>query len=165
MFGFILGLLLAALALIFWTLERATQNVPAKELKRLARHGDDVAALLYRAVAYGMSLRVLLTALAVLTGAFSLAVFVSAVGVWLAVFLLLIIGGMGGFVLVPSGELTRGSLWLAKRAAPGLSWLLERSQPVLGVAGRFVRKHRPVHLHTGLYERSDLVELLERQKH
>jgi CBS domain containing-hemolysin-like protein len=164
MLGFILGLLLAAMAIIFWTLVRSYQQVPAKELKRLARSGDDVAALLYRAAAYGISLRVLLTACTLLFGVLSLACLITSVGIWLAILLLLIVGGVGGFVLVPSGELTRGSLWLAKRAAPSLGWLLERSQPIFGSIGRFMRKLRPLHLHTGLYEKTDLVELLERQK-
>jgi CBS domain containing-hemolysin-like protein len=138
--------------------------VPAKELKRLARAGDDVAALLYRAAAFGVSLRVLLSGGVVLFAALSLGCLISALGLWLAIILLVVMAGVGGFVLVPSGELTRSSLWLAKRAAPGLGWILERAQPVLGLIGRFVRKHRPLHVHTGLYEKGDLVELLERQK-
>jgi CBS domain containing-hemolysin-like protein len=165
MLGFIFGLLLACAAIIFWTLQRTYQHVPAKELKRLARSGDDVAALLYRAAAYGVSLHALLTGMITLFGVLSLVVLVHSVGIWLAVLVLLLMGIVGGLVLVPSGELTRSSLWLAKRAAPALSWLLERLQPVFGYAIRFVRKHRHVSLHTGLYEKSDLVELLERQKH
>ena len=105
MLGFIFGLLLAIAAIIFWTLQRTYQHVPAKELKRLARHGDDVAALLYRAAAYGVSLRALLAGGMVLFGALSLVVLVNSVGAWLAVLVLLIIGIVGGLVLVPSGDL------------------------------------------------------------
>jgi CBS domain containing-hemolysin-like protein len=165
MIGFILGLLLAVIAIVLWTLDRSYRQIPAKELKRLDRHGDDVAALLYRPAAYGMSLHLLLSGLSLLFAVLALVSWVSALGVWLAVLLLLVVGGVGGFVLVPSGELTRSSLWLAKRAAPGLGWLLERAQPVIGGLARFIRKHRSVHVHTGLYERTDLVDLLERQKH
>ncbi|MEJ0072870.1 MAG: hypothetical protein WDN27_02150 [Candidatus Saccharibacteria bacterium] len=161
---FILGLILAAVAIMLWTLWRAYEQVPAKELKRLARAGDDVAELLYRAAAYGMSLRVLLAGGAVVFGALSLVCLGQAVGLWLAIVIMLVLLAVGGFTLVPNAELTRSSLWLAKRAAPVIAWLLERLQPVLDWVARFVRKHRPVYLHTGIYEKSDLVELLEHQK-
>lgn len=164
MLSFIFGLLLAVGAVVVWTLQRSYQHVPAHELKRLARHGDDVAQLLYRAAAYGMSLHVLLGGGAVLLAALSLACLVQALGVWLAVLLLLILLGIGGFVLVPAAELTRSSLWLAKKAAPPIGWLLERLQPVIDFFVRFVRRHRHVSVHTGLYEKSDIVGLLERQK-
>lgn len=165
MLGFIIGLILACVAVVFWTLERSYQKVPARELKRLARQGDEVAALLYRAVGYGLSLRVVLSLGVLLFSVLSLVVLLHSVGVGLTIFLLLLIGLVGGFVLVPSGDLTRSSLWLAKRAAPGLGWTLERTQPLFGTTARFLRKYHPVSIHTGLYEKSDLVELLERQKH
>jgi CBS domain containing-hemolysin-like protein len=165
MIGFIFGILLAAVALVFWTLERTYQHLPAKEIKRLARHGDEVAKLLYRAAAFGVSLRVLLLGGMVVFGILSLVCLVSAIGVWLAVLLLLFVGVVGGLALVPSGELTHSSLWIAKHTAPVFGWLLERMQPVIGALVRIVRKYRPVYVHTGLYEKTDLVELLERQKH
>ncbi|HSX42948.1 MAG TPA: CBS domain-containing protein [Candidatus Saccharimonadales bacterium] len=164
MLGFIFGLLLAGLSLVFWTLDRTYQHVPSKELKRLARHGDDVAVLLYRAAAYGMSLRVVLAGGALLFLIIALGCLVSAVGVWLAALVLVAVGLVGSMSMVPSSDLTRSSLWLAKKAAPGLSWFLGRTQPVLGLVARFIRKRRPLHVHTGLYEKSDLVELLELQK-
>lgn len=164
MIFFILGLVLALVALVFWTLQKTYQHVPAKELKRLARHGDEIAALLYRPVAYGFSLQLLLGFTALLFAALALVCLVHAVGIWLAVLLLLIVGGVGGLVLVPSSELTRSSLWLAKRAAPAIAWLLEWLNPVIDFAARFVRRSRPIHVHTGVYEKSDLAELLQKQK-
>jgi len=80
MLGFIFGLLLAAISLILWTLDRTYQHVPSRELKRLARSGDEVAALLYRAVAYGMSLRLLLAGGALVFLVLALVCLVSAVG-------------------------------------------------------------------------------------
>lgn len=164
MFSFVAGLLLAILAVVFWVLMASYQHVPARELKRLARGGDDVAVLLYRAAGFGTSLKVLLGGGAVVVGALAFACFAHALGVWLAVLALLVVLALGGFVLVPSGELTRSSLWLAKHAAPGIAWLLERLHPAFDFAARSVNRHRPLHIHTGLYEKADLVELLERQK-
>lgn len=164
MLSIILGLLLALVAMVCWTLVRTYEHVPAKELKRLARQGDDVAALLYRAGAFGVSLRALLLSAVVVFAVLSLAALTAATGVWVAAVLLILVGLVGGYTLVPTGELTHRSLWLAKHTAPALGWLLERVQPFLGSVMRFVQKHRPVSVHTGLYEKSDLVELLERQK-
>lgn len=164
MLHFVLGLVFAVFALVFWVLQRTYQYIPAKELKRLARAGDNVAQLLYRAVAYGMSLRLLLGGAVVVFGAAALSNMVQAVGAWWAVIILLLLAGIIGMIFVPSGDLKRSSLWLAQRAAPSIAWVLERLQPVLSFVTRFVRKHRHVSVHTGLYEKSDLVELLERQK-
>src|SRR6202007_1903896 len=54
--------------------------------------------------------------------------------------------------------------WLARTAAGPLAWLLERLNPGVSRIASFVRKHRHVSLHTGLYQKSDLAELLELQK-
>lgn len=164
MFGFILGLVLAVCAIVFWVLERTYQHVPARELKRLARRGDEVAALLYRPVAYGVSLQVFLAVVGMVLAALALVSLVSSLGAWLAILLLIVVGGVGGLIFVPSGDLTRSSLWLARHAAPPIAWVLEHTHPVLDSVGRFVKRHQPLHFHTGLYEKADLVELLERQK-
>jgi CBS domain containing-hemolysin-like protein len=164
MVNFVLGLLLAGAAVVLWSLQRTYLHVPALELKRLARGGDEVAQLLYRAVAYGMSLQLLLGLSVVLCAALALSCLTQAVGAWLAVFVLLILGVVGSVALVPAGELTRRSLWLARKAAPGIGWILERGQPVFDLLARSLKRFRHVTLHTGLYEKSDLVSLLERQK-
>jgi CBS domain containing-hemolysin-like protein len=164
MLNFILGVLLALLAVIFWTISKTYQYIPQRELKRLARSGDEVAQLLYRAVAYGLSLQVLLNTLAVICGAVALATFVPAIGVWLSILLLGALLLVGWLVLVPGGELTHGGIWLTKRMTPGIAWLLERLHPSINAAVHFVRRHRHVYVHTGLYEKDDLVELLEQQK-
>lgn len=164
MLAFIISLVFAALALIFRALYKTYEHIPAKELKRQARSGDPVAGLLYRPVAYGINLKVLLSTLLLVTAGLSLIFMINAVGTWLAVVVLLVITTIGVVAVVPGAELTNRSVWLAEKAAPALSWLLERTQPLIGWFTRFARKHRPVRLHTGLYEKSDLAELLKRQK-
>lgn len=165
MFDIFLGALFAVCAVVCWVMLKTYQHVPAKELKRWARRGDDVARLLYRAVAYGMSLNVLLGGAAIVFGALSLVEFESATNVWWAVLIVLVTLGFGGFLFVPSERLTRGSLWLAERAVPLIAWLLERLSPVIDWFVRQSQRYRHVHVHTGLYEKDDLYELLERQKH
>lgn len=164
MIAFLFSLVFAVLALMFRALYKTYEHVPARELKRMARSGDDVAVLMYRPVAYGMSLKLFLGLFVILFGAASLALMVQAVGPWLAVLVLLATFVVGALAIVPGAELTKRSVWLAGKFAPVLSWVLERIQPVLDAIARFVQKHRPVRVHTGLYEKADLVELLEQQK-
>lgn len=161
---FIIGLLLAVAAVVSWVLLQTYQHVPTRELKRMARHGDDVAQLMYRAVAYGTSLRALLGALMAVCVTLSLATLTSAIGLWWTLLLLAVLFGLSWVVLVPGDRLTHGSLWLAKRTAPGIAWLLERLHPAIDTCIRFVESRRHVQVHTGLYEKVDLVELLEQQK-
>lgn len=163
MLNFILGILCTVLAVTAWVLLQTYRHVPRHELKRLARH-DEVAALLYRAVAYGASLKVLLSCAATVFGVLALAAFSAAIGFWLAVVLLAVLLAVGWLVLVPGDELTHSSLWLARKLAPIIAWLLERLTPAIDAVVRFVRGRHGVRVHTGMYEKSDLVELLERQK-
>ncbi len=163
MLYFILGVLCAAGAVAAWVLLQTYRHVPRRELKRLARH-DEVAGLLYRAVAYGASLKVLLGCTLVGFSVLALAAFSAAVDFWLAVATVAALLALGWMVFVPGGELTRSSLWLARKLAPGIAWLLERLTPVLDPGVRFVRGRHGVRTHTDVYEKSDLAELLERQK-
>jgi len=163
MLNFIIGALLALLAVIFWAVSKTYQYVPRYELKRLARSGDDVAQLLYRAVAYGSSLQILLNSAAIVCGVLALGILVPVAGIWLSVLALGALLVVDWLVLVPGGELTQSGVWLAKRMAPGIAWLLERLHPTIDTGARLVRRYRRVHVHTGLYEKDDLVELLERQ--
>lgn len=129
----------------------------------MARGGDELAALFYRAVSYGVGLSLLLGLLTLVCGIAALALFIQVVTFWLAVLLLLVLVAVGSVALVPSAELTRRSLWLARACAPAIVWILERLQPVFDFIGRTFRRLRPLHVHTGLYEKSDLVDLLQQQ--
>jgi CBS domain containing-hemolysin-like protein len=164
MLFFFLGLLLLAGSLISLILLRAYEHIPAREVKRLARHGDDTAKVLYRAAAYTTDLRVFLKGCILFFAIASLAAFIHVFGFWAAVFIELVVSGICVLVFVPSGEVKGSGLWLAKRSAPALQWLLERLHPVLQYCTDTVRRWRPVRVHTGLYQKSDLAELLEQQK-
>jgi CBS domain containing-hemolysin-like protein len=133
-------------------------------MKRLARGGDGVARQLYRAGAYGSSLRVVLTGGTVVLAGLALLVLVQSLGILLGIGLLLLVLAVGLVVFVPADELTHSSLWLAKRSAPGLAWVLYRLHPLLDLVVRIMRRFRHVSIHTGLYEKSDLARLLERQR-
>jgi CBS domain containing-hemolysin-like protein len=160
---FISILLLAALTLLAISLQRTYGSLPLKEMKRRARSGDTVAAALYRAASYGSSLRALLWVLVVLTGAWFFVILAHATEPWFA----FITGGAllwFGFIWLPAQEATRMSVWLARQLAPAFEKILQYLHPVLDRITKFIRRHRPVSVHTGIYDKEDLINLFERQK-
>lgn len=159
----ILSLVFAALTLIAVSLQKTYQYIPPKELKRRSREGDDFAKLLYRAVGYGYSLEVILWGLIGISAA---GFFLIAARIWPAWFALIASSVLIwlGFFWIPTGRVTKLGLRLATGLAPAFSWLLNYLHPVLDKFVAFVRKHRPLHFHTGLYTKDDLLELLDIQK-
>jgi CBS domain containing-hemolysin-like protein len=159
----LLSLVFAILTLLTVSLQKTYQYVPQKELKRRSREGDEFAKLLYRAVGYGYSLEVVLWGLIGLSAA---GFFLITARVWPAWFALIASAILIwlGFFWVPTGRITKLGMRLAAWLAPALSWLLNYLHPVLDRLVTFVKKRRPVHFHTGLYTKEDLLELLELQQ-
>jgi CBS domain containing-hemolysin-like protein len=160
---FFISVLLGGLTLLAISLQRTYGRVPEKELKRRARSGDMFANSLYKAAAYGSSLRGVLWVLIVLFGScfflyvsrntatwFGLAS--SALVIWV------------GFLWLPAQNATKAGLWLAAKIAPAFAWLLQFLHPIVDAINRFIKKHRPVNVHTGLYDKDDLILLFERQE-
>jgi CBS domain containing-hemolysin-like protein len=160
---FVVTLLLAALALFVISLQKTYAAVPAKELKRRARDGDEFARLLYRAVGYGYSLQAVLWVLIGITGAVFFVTTAHLWPAWAAICLSLFLIWFG-YLWMPASKVTtvghRAAVW----SAPVFAKLLSRAYPLLDRLIAFVQRHRPVRVHTGLYERDDLVELLDKQQ-
>lgn len=159
----IIGFLLAAVGLVALALQRFYSGIPAKELRRLASRGDHLASALYRAVAYGVSLRLFLWIIVSggLTGgilllAQSLPGFVAFVVI---TSILLV-----GFVLLQSARLTVRTAGFAALVAPGLGAVLGWIEPVFGRVTRGANRRRRIEAHSGLYEKEDLTDLLDQQK-
>ncbi len=164
MIAFIFGVVFGLLAVAIVVLYKAYGNVPAKELKRRARKGDEVASLLYRTAAYGLSAKLILVILAVIFLYFSFVLLVAAVSVWLAVPVLIVLALLGLYFVRASGGMHPASTWLATKLSPALAWLAERMHPVLNTIVRAIRRVMPIRVHSGLYEKEDLAQLLEQQK-
>ena len=163
MISFLVALALAGLALLAVALRKTYGIVPAKELKRQARAGDALARVLYRAVAYGASLSLLLWVIIVLCTAASFVIMSQVVPPFLAFVLEVLIIGYG-FAWMPTGEVTQIGVRLVVWSTPAVAWLLAHLQPVFGRISSYVQSKRPVIVHTGLYEREDLLALLDKQK-
>jgi CBS domain containing-hemolysin-like protein len=137
------------------------RHIPTKELKRRARSGDELANLLYKAVAYRDSLQILLwIIIGVSTVGFFL-VIGHAAPTYLAVIL-----GLGlvwaSFAWLPYTPVTKFGLKLGRYATPPLSWLLQKLYPLLNSFANFTRRWR-ASFHNGIYEKEDLLDLLDYQ--
>jgi CBS domain containing-hemolysin-like protein len=150
------------LALCGVVIRKTYFNVPPRELKRNAEHGDAVAVKLYRAVAFGNSLRGLLWLYIGFTAAVSIVLFSRELEVWAS---LLIVGPMLwiSFSLIPATRLTSLGQRLTLLATPLIAWLLNYLHRPISRATEVVQDRYVQTAHTSLFEREDLVELIERQ--
>ncbi|HVX57700.1 MAG TPA: CBS domain-containing protein [Candidatus Saccharimonadales bacterium] len=139
-------------------------RLPLRELKRRAEHHDTAAQAMYRAVAYGNSLRSLLWLYIGLTAALGLILLAREIHIWISLF---IVGPLLwiAFSLIPASRTTRIGTWLTVTVTPVVAWLLNYVHPWLDRAARTVEHRYAAPRHTQLYERDDLVRLLERQQH
>lgn len=156
-------LVLVALSLVSVGLFKSYRHVSERELRRRARQGDELAAALYRAVAYGPSLGAVLWLCIVATNASLFVVLAQNSPTWFAIIASAAVIWFA-FVWLPARDVTRFSTWLAVKVAPFLAWLLTYIHPLLSRLTAFVDKHKPVTIHTGLYDIQDLLDLVEAQK-
>lgn len=153
----------AALTLLAVSLQKTYQSIPLKELKHRAREGDTLAAALHKAASYEHSLEVILWAF---TGVSAAAFFFVVSHVWTAWFAILASAMLVwlGFFWVPTGQVTRAGMFVARYAAPVLAWALNYLHPTVDWIVSFIRRHRPVRFHTGLYDKEDILSLLHFQR-
>jgi CBS domain containing-hemolysin-like protein len=155
--------LLAGLTLMAVSLQRTYRHIPLIEMKRRARKGDELAQALYRAAGYGHSLRALLWLLIILSSGGFFIVLGRSAPTWFALTAGAILLWVG-YVWLPAGRVTSLGEWLAARAAPLLAWILNYLHPTIDALHISIRRFRPLHFHTGLYEKEDLIGLLEEQQ-
>lgn len=157
-----MSVLLAILTLLSVSLQRTYSRVPLKELKRRARSGDELAGIILKAVSYGHSLRAVLWFFTGLSAAGFFVVIAQTEPAWFALTLSVILIWLG-FVWLPAARVSYLSEKFASWCAPILAKILFYLHPVIDWLVHLIRRHRPVHVHTGLYDRRDLIDLLEQQ--
>lgn len=158
-----ISFLLAGLTLLAVSLERTYHNTPVKEVKRRARSGDELANILYRAVSYGHTLKAVLW---FFIGVFASSFFINVAlysPLWFALAVSIVLIWVG-FVWLPSRPVTQFGERIAAWVAPPLAWIMRYVHPALDRIMRFIRRHRPLHVHTGLYQKEDLLELIALQQ-
>ncbi|HSX46966.1 MAG TPA: CBS domain-containing protein [Patescibacteria group bacterium] len=159
----ILTVLLGLLTLLAVSLQRTYARVPLKQLKHRARQGDGLAAAMLKAVGFGHSLRAVLWFLVGLTSAGFFVMIAQVAPPWFALAASGVLVWLG-FVWLPAARVTFISERIAAWCAPMLAKLLNYLHPVLDRIITVIHKHRPVRVHTGLYDRQDLIDLLEQQQ-
>jgi len=161
-FIFAAGLLL--LALLGVVARKTYYYLPLRELKRRAAKRDPQAAQLYRAAAYGNSLRGFLWLYIGLTSAASLILLARMLPVWVS---LLIVGPLLwlAFSFIPATRTTKSGIFLTKLMTPPLVWLLNYLHPLLSRGADKVERRYLAADHTKLFEREDLLELIKNQHH
>lgn len=158
----LLVILLAAASLMSVGLLKSYRNVSERELRRRARSGDELAEALYRAVSYGSSLSAVLWFLVLLSNALFFVTVARNAPAWFAVTASAALIWFA-FVWMPARDVTRFSTWVAVQLSPALAWLLSYLHPLFNRIATFVSRHRPVSIHTGLYDKEDLLNLLQDQ--
>lgn len=154
------ALLLIMVGLLALALQRFYSSIPAKELKRLAARGDSLAEALYRPVAYGTSMRLLLWTVFGLSTAGGLLLLHHLPGV---VAYSLAALTLAAAIAAQSLRLTVRSAHFAVQTAPALNWLLTYVHVPFDMAARAVGRVRTHSVHSGLYEKDDLLALLRQQ--
>ena len=161
---FILGLVSALAAVLFAAMFHVYKTHSSKELKRRARNGDTISRLLYKAGAYGEKVTFLLGLLAVVFAYCSVLLLEAALGTIVAALTVLVLLVAGSRFVTGKGGTSKAALWLTSRLSPIVAWIIERIHPVLEWGYKWTRKIYPLHVHSGMYEKQDLVHMLEKQK-
>lgn len=156
----ICALVLIMIGLFALALQRFYSSVPAKELKRLAARGDTLAEALYRPVAYGPSMRLLLWTVFGLSTAGGLLLLhnlpaAAAYGVAALT--------LGAAIAAQSLRLTVRSAHFAVQTAPTVNWLMTYLHIPFDAAAHLLNRYRHHTAHSGLYEKDDLIALLRQQ--
>jgi CBS domain containing-hemolysin-like protein len=163
MTNLIAAIVLLLLALAGIAVRKTYYYLPVRELKRQAEKRDRLAMQLYRAVAYGNSLRGLLWLYIGLTSAASLVLLARILPIWAS---LLVVGPLLwiAFSLLPATRTTKLGARLTTLVTPPLVWLLNYLHPLLSRSADIVERRYTAPAHTKLFERDDLLELIERQR-
>ncbi len=164
MTNLIFALALLVLALGGIVVRKTYFALPLRELKRQAERHNPLAASIYRVVAYGNSLRGLLWLFIGVTSAGCLVLLARQLPVWVS---LLVVGPLLwiAFSLLPASRTTKLGNRLATIVTPSIAWLLNYLHPLLSRGADVVEKRYLPGKHTGLFERDDLLHLIDKQQH
>ena len=163
MTNFIIASILLLLAIGGVVIRKTYSYVPLRELKRRAEHHDPLATKLYPAASYESSLQGLLWGFIIVTSASGVILLSRVAPVWLsAIAVPLLIWAV--YSWLPSTRTTAVGTELTKIVNPIIVWILNHThaaidRPTSAVANRYVTDE-----HTRLYERDDLLDLIEQQQ-
>ncbi len=157
-------LLVLSIFLTCILLEKAWKTLNYKELKRRARgvKANSDTNKIYKLVSYNESAKLLLWLAGSVSGAI-LFLIIAGISNSLGILFIMFVA----WVLLMQKPLdTGGTLWkLAGFVAKIVLAIVDFLHPVLLKISGLLKKLMPVHFHTGLYDKEDLLELLNAQNH
>ena len=157
----VLSLLLIGLAMALAVARKVYYATPARELKRLAAQNKQPASRLFEAVTYGSSLRALLWGLISVIGGIGLVLLARSADIVLS--LVIIISSLTFiFIWLPASRVTTIGTRITLLLHPVIVWLLRHLYPLLSRGAEQVEKRYPA-AHTGLFERTDVLQLIHQQ--
>lgn len=157
------GIILLIVSLVLVDFRKACYALPEVELRRRARAGGRAEGAISRAVAYGSSFKLLLWLVIGVLAAVGLVLLARAIPAdWgmLAVFIWLWLA----WGLIPQTRLSHLEQGLGALIAPLFVWLLGYVHTPLSKFMGVSRRRLPIARHTGLFEASDLKELIKLQR-
>lgn len=156
---------LGCLAIMFLAiiLKKSYSYLPTRELQRKATAADPYATVFWRAVAYGESLQVLLWLVIGLSAAGGVILLSQVAPAFLGLMAVALLIWLA-FAWLPNSKLTPFGVRLALWCTPAVVWVLRKvNAPLTRIADVFLRRY-PADTHTGVYEREDLIDIIDRQK-
>ena len=155
--------ILLLLTLLAMTLEKAYFYVPYRELKRLAAKREFVSETLFQAAAYGDELKLLLftvMGLSAAGGFVLLSLAAPAILSFVVVGLVLLFA----YIWLPRTHLTHIGAQAAIWSTPAMLHALRVLHPASSRITPWLARYRAAE-HTGMYEKDDVVAMLEQQLH
>jgi len=141
---------------------RVYHLLPLHELKRRARAGDAKASSIFKVAAFSERLDILLWLSGVICGVVVI-IWSARYAWWLASLLIVLFS----WLLIWAPKISEGG-WLWNLYAFNSRYVfkfLSFADPVLAPLAKLWPPHEQVHLHAGLYEKEDLLQLLDTQNH
>lgn len=155
MFVLIMSILLLVLAAIASSLRPVYKSTPTKELLRQSRKGNVTAKTILAVSKYGVGADMFLALIAIIFSSLAFAVLASSLNIFLVTFIIIISIFIIFYILPVNSKKT--PVKIAKKISPYIAKILKRIP-------KLTEKPSHIPAHTGLYEKEDLLELLQNQK-
>lgn len=163
MLDYFIAVFLLLIVLLAIELRKTYHAVPKKELRYRASHGDQLAEKLYRAAAYDSTLDVFLWLIIILGAAGSLVLFNRVAPLWLS-FIGIVLLLWLGFAWLPKAKVSKFTRKLVIMVTPPVAGILNYIHPSVKRIYRVTRSDFEGSVHTGVYDKRDLIDLIDKQK-
>ncbi|HEY4963541.1 MAG TPA: CBS domain-containing protein [Candidatus Saccharimonadales bacterium] len=163
MLDFFFIIILLGLVLLAIELRKTYHEIPKKELKYRAIHGDMIAEKLYRAAAYDYTLDSFLWLVIIICGAASLVLINKIAPLWLGFIVIALLLWLA-FTWLPRSKVSGFSTKLVVMVTPVVAWILNYYHPIARRVSIWTKSGNKKQTHTRVYDKKGLNELIEKQK-